>query len=61
MLDTTVNGFCGSRISSRCAGTRLDSGVSGADGLSKSGLLLGAQAATCMYGGAVSRGGASGF
>ena len=60
VLVATAKGFCGSRGSSRCIGTRLESEATGADGLSKTGRLLGAHAATCVYGGAVSSGGASG-
>ena len=44
----TAKGFCGSRGSSRCIGTRLESEATGADGLSKTGRLLGAHAATCV-------------
>ena len=45
VLATTVNGFSGSRRSSRGAGTNVASGITGVDGLSKTGRLLGAQAA----------------
>jgi hypothetical protein len=60
VLDTTANGFCGSRGSSR-AGNKVDSGATGFSGESKTGRLLGAQAAICGYGAAILRGGASGF
>ena len=60
VLATTVNGFSGSRRSSRGAGTNVASGITGVDGLSKTGRLLGAQAAAWVWGGAVVKGGASG-
>lgn len=60
MLATTVNGFSGSRRSSRGAGTKVASGITGVDGLSKTGRLLGAQAAAWLWGAAVVKGGASG-
>jgi hypothetical protein len=60
VLVTTAKGFCGSRGSSRCNGTRLDSGATGEDGLSKTGRFFGAQAATCAWGGAAFNGAASG-
>jgi hypothetical protein len=59
-LDTTAKGSCGSRGSSR-AGSNVDSGATGFSGESKTGRLLGAQAAVCGYGAATFRGGASGF
>jgi hypothetical protein len=60
VLDTTANGFCGSRGSSR-VGNKVDSGATGFSGESKTGRLFGAQAAICGYGAAILRGGASGF
>jgi hypothetical protein len=60
VLDTTSNGSRGSRGSSR-VGSRVDSGATGFSGESKTGRLLGAQAAICGYGAAISRGGASGL
>jgi hypothetical protein len=60
VLATTANGSCGSRGSSR-AGNKVDSGATGFSGESKTGRLLGAQAAICGYGAAILRGGASGF
>jgi hypothetical protein len=60
VLDTTANGSCGSRGSSR-AGNKVDSGATGFSGESKTGRLLGAQAAICGYGAAIFRGGVSGF
>jgi hypothetical protein len=59
VLDTTANGSCGSRGSSR-VGSKVDSEATGFSGTSKTGLPLGAQAAICGYGVAIFRGGASG-
>jgi hypothetical protein len=59
VLDTTANGSCGSRGSSR-TGVNVVRGATGPSGESKTGRFLGAQAATCAYGGATSNGGASG-
>jgi hypothetical protein len=59
VLDTTANGFCGSRGSSR-VGSKVDSGVTGFSGESNRGRFLGAQAANCAYGGATFKGAASG-
>ena len=41
-------------------GNQVASGITGVDGLSKTGRLLGAQAAAWVWGGAVVKGGASG-
>ena len=60
VLATTANGFSGSRRSSRGAGTNVARGITGVDGLSKTGRLLGAQAAAWVWGGAIVKGGASG-
>ncbi len=51
MLDTTANGSCGSRGSSR-VGSKVDSGATGFSGESKTGRFLGAQAAIWAYGAA---------
>jgi hypothetical protein len=60
VVDTTSNGCSGSRGSSR-AGSKADSEATGFSGESKTGRLLGAQAAICGYGAAIFSGGASGF
>jgi hypothetical protein len=60
VLDTTANGSCGSRGSSR-VGSNVDSGATGFSGESKTGRFLGAQAAICAYGAAICKGVASGF
>jgi hypothetical protein len=60
VLETTAKGSCGSRGSSR-TGVKVDKGATDPSGESKTGRFLGAQAATCAYGGATSSGGASGL
>ena len=60
VLDTTANGSCGSRGSSR-VGSKVDSGASGFSGESKTGRFLGAQAAIWAYGAATFKGPASGL
>jgi hypothetical protein len=59
VLDTTANGCCGSRGSSR-VGNKVDKGATAFSGESKMGRFLGAQAANCAYGGATFKGAASG-
>jgi hypothetical protein len=60
VLDTTANGFCGSRGSSR-VGSKVDSGATGFSGESKAGRFLGAQAAIWAYGAARFKGAVSGL
>jgi len=60
VLATTANGSCGSRGSSR-AGVNVDNGATGPSGESNTGRFLGAQAANCVCGGAVVKGGVSGL
>jgi hypothetical protein len=60
VLDTTANGSCGSRGSSR-VGSNVDRGATGFSGESKTGRFLGAQAAIWAYGAAAFKGAASGL
>ena len=60
VLDTTANGSCGSRGSSR-AGVNVDKGATGSSGESNTGRFFGAQAANWVCGGAIVKGEASGL
>jgi hypothetical protein len=60
VLDTTANGSCGSRGSSR-AGVNADRGATAPSGESNTGRFLGAHAAIWVCGGAVFNGAASGL
>ena len=60
VLDTTANGSCGSRGSSR-AGVNVDNGATDPSGESNAGRFLGAQAANWVCGGAAFKGGAAGL
>src|SRR5688500_13220370 len=59
VLDTTATGCCEQRGSSR-DGSEVEKGAPGSSGEAKMGRFLGAQAATCAYGGATFKGAASG-
>ena len=60
VLDTTANGSCGSRGSSR-AGVNVDKGATGPSGESNTGRFFGAHAANWVCGGAIVKGEASGL